>query len=152
MKEVKHILVRVTATTDCIGIVDYAIDLGTKLGAKVLLLDVVHDPFGQIGWNLPIPSLSEEYMKLLGEVRGTLDEIVEREAKRGFHVESLVKEGDPAEVISAVVKEKNIDLLILPAHHEDRLEHFFFGKTNEKLIRQLSCSILLARTSDIDFC
>jgi nucleotide-binding universal stress UspA family protein len=152
MKEVKHILVRVTATRDCIGVVDYAIDLATKLGAKVLLLDVVHDPFGQLGWNLPIPSLSEEYVRLLAEVRATLGKIVERETRRGFHVESLVREGDPVEVITAVVKEKNIDLLVLPAHHEDRLEHFFFGKANEKLMRQLPCSILLARTSEVNVC
>jgi universal stress protein A len=152
MKGVNHILVRVTATRDCVGVVDYAIGLGTKLGAQVSLLDVVHDPFGQLGWNLPIPSLSEEYARLLAEVRETLAGLVKREKERGFSVESLVREGDPVEVMTTVIRERNIDLLILPAHSEDRIEHFFFGKANEKLMRKLPCSILLARTSDLNVC
>ena len=33
----------------------------------------------------------------------------------------------------------------MPAHQENRLEHFLFGRINEAIIRRMPCSILLVR-------
>lgn len=48
-------------------------------------------------------------------------------------------------MIRKVVVEENIDLLLMPAHEESRLEHFLFGRINDALIRRLPCSILLVK-------
>jgi nucleotide-binding universal stress UspA family protein len=42
-----------------------------------------------------------------------------------------------------VVEEEKIDLLLMPAHEESRLEHLLFGRSNDVLIRGMSCSFLL---------
>ena len=60
-------------------------------------------------------------------------------------VKELIRQGEPVGLIRKVVKEEKIDLLILPAHEESRLEHFLFGHINEAIIRGLPCSILLVR-------
>ena len=39
----------------------------------------------------------------------------------------------------------DIDLVILPAHEEGRLEHFLYGRGIDSLIRRMPCSILLVR-------
>ena len=44
-----------------------------------------------------------------------------------------------------VVQEKKIDLLIMRAHMEWRLEHFLFGRSNEEIIRKMPCSIMLVK-------
>ena len=51
-------------------------------------------------------------------------------------IKELIGEGDPTKEVIKVVKEEAIDLLIMLAHAEGRLEHFLFGRSNEGLVRQ----------------
>jgi nucleotide-binding universal stress UspA family protein len=44
-----------------------------------------------------------------------------------------------------VVKEDNIDLIIMLSHSGWRLEHFLFGRIKEEIIRKTPCSILLIK-------
>ncbi|HXX58112.1 MAG TPA: universal stress protein, partial [Thermodesulfovibrionales bacterium] len=53
--------------------------------------------------------------------------------------------GDPTREILNTVKEEEIDLIILLAHEEGRLEHFLFGRSNEEICRTLPCSVFLVK-------
>jgi len=44
-----------------------------------------------------------------------------------------------------MVKEENIDLLIMSVHEEGHMEHFLFGHDNEELICKMPCSIMLVK-------
>jgi universal stress protein A len=63
-----------------------------------------------------------------------------------LQVTEMVEKGEPLVVIFKVLKEKQIDLLIVPAHEEGRLEHFLFGRATETIIRKMPCSVLLVKT------
>jgi universal stress protein A len=39
----------------------------------------------------------------------------------------------------------SIDLVIMLAHEEGRLDHFLFGRSNEEIIRKIPCSFLLVK-------
>jgi len=56
-----------------------------------------------------------------------------------------MKEVDPSDEIIKMVKEENIDLLIILAHEEGHMEHLLFGRENEDLIRKMPCSIMLVK-------
>ena len=71
--------------------------------------------------------------------------MIEAEKTKGLDVKTLMKEGNPFDEIIKMVKEKNIDLLIMLAHEEGHLEHFLFGRDNEDLIRKMPCSIILVK-------
>jgi nucleotide-binding universal stress UspA family protein len=45
--------------------------------------------------------------------------------------------------ILKVVKNEKIDLIIMLAHEEGRLEHYLFGRAIEELTRKMPCSIFL---------
>ena len=152
MNEVKKILVIVTATEDCVNLVQDAFGLAERFRASLFVLDVVHDPFAYMGWNLPMPSFDNEYKQLLERVRDRLKVMVKDAKKKGFPIESLVREGRPFEQIVKVVEEEKIDLLVMPAHEEHRLEHYFTGKAMDKLIRKMPCSILLVKQEDTTLC
>ena len=152
MNEVKRILVVVTATKDCVDLVQDAFGLAERMRASLFVLDVVHDPFAYMGWNLPMPSFDEEYRKLLDEVRDRLRAMIKEAKGKGFPIESLVREGQPFEQILKVVEEEKIDLLVLPAHEEHRLEHYFTGRLMDKIIRKMPCSILLVKQEDVTQC
>jgi nucleotide-binding universal stress UspA family protein len=57
----------------------------------------------------------------------------------------MIKEGEPTKEILKVVEEEKIDLTIMLAHEEGRLEDFLFGRSNEDIIRKMPCSVLLAK-------
>jgi universal stress protein A len=57
----------------------------------------------------------------------------------------LIQEGEPAEEIFKAIKNQHIDLLIMTAHEEGRLEHFLLGRSNDEIIRKMPCSVLLVK-------
>ena len=145
MEDVKRILVVSRDTKYCRKAVQYGVSLSGKYGAELYVIHVVHNPFSNEGWNLPVPSLSKEYKKFLLEMRKELAAIIDSEREKGVKVKQLVKEGDPETEIFQVVRDENIDLIIMLAHEEGRLEHFLFGRSNEEIIRKLPCSVLLVK-------
>ncbi len=62
-----------------------------------------------------------------------------------MHIDVLIREGEPTAEIETLVKEGNIDLIVLLAHEEGDLEHFLFGRSNHELVRKMPCSILLVK-------
>ncbi|HSQ86770.1 MAG TPA: universal stress protein, partial [Desulfobacterales bacterium] len=111
------------------------------------LLHVIHDPFNLDGWNLPLPNLHDEYEKMVSDARKGLNRMVKIEKDKGLPVTVQVKDGMPVEEIQKVVEEEKIDLIVMLAHEEGRLEHFLFGRTNDDVLRKLPASILLVKKS-----
>lgn len=145
MENIKRILVVSRDSKRCGRAVQYGISLSKKYGAELFVLHVTHDPFGIEGWNLSVPSLGEEYKHLMHKIRTELTATIAAENKNGLKITQMIKEGDPTKEIFQVVKEKNIDLIILLAHEEGHLEHFLFGRSNGDIIHKMPCSILLVK-------
>jgi len=145
MADMKRILVVSRMTKYCTVAVHYGVSLAKRYGAELSVIHVMHDPFGLEGWNLPLPNLEKDYQNLINKTRHQLNGIIENENRSGMHIEVLMPEGDPTDVIMKTVKEKNIDLLVMLAHEEGHLEHFLFGRSNHELVRRMPCSILLLK-------
>ena len=143
MDDIKRILVVSRSTKHCRKAVHYGISLAKQYNAKLHVMHVIHDPFSLEGWNLPIPSLEQEYKKLVKTTREEIDRIIKSERADGLEVTEQIREGKPTDEIIEAVKEEKIDLVILSAHEEGRLEHLLFGRTVEELTRKMPCSILL---------
>jgi nucleotide-binding universal stress UspA family protein len=138
-------------TKHCRKAVHYGISLAGKYGAKLHVLHVIHNPFGLKGFSFAIPSLrnlDDEWEKLQHKARVELDRIINLEKSEGLSIDVLVREGDPNKEILDVVKEMEIDLLIMLAHEEGRLEHLLFGRSGEELIRKMPCSVLLVKPGE----
>lgn len=145
MDDIKRILVVCTMVGTCGRVVHTGAALARRFRAQLFVMHVIYDPFGIKGWNLPLPSLAEDYRKLVEKTRKDLHDIVLREKESGMAVRELVKEGKPVNEIVTVIEEEKIDLLVLPAHEETRLERLLAGRDNDNLIRKMPCSVLLVK-------
>jgi universal stress protein A len=145
MDDVKRILVVNRSTRHCEKAVLYGVSLAKKYGAELHIVNVLHDPFSLEGWSLPVPSLQKEYERLLQSAKEDIDRCIMSEKTQGLSIKEWIKEGEPVAEILNLVKEEKIDLLLMLAHTEGRLEHFLFGRTNEELIRKMPCSIMLVK-------
>ncbi len=145
MNDIKRILVVSRSTKNCKKALHYGISLAKQQNSKLYVLHVIHDPFSVDGWNLPVPSLKQEYEKLVKKTREDIDRIIKSEQAGGIEITEWIRDGKPDREIIAAVKEEKIDLIIMAAHEEGRLEHYMFGRTVEKLSRKMPCSILLVK-------
>jgi nucleotide-binding universal stress UspA family protein len=145
MEDFKRILVVSRMTKYCREAVHYGISLARRYDAELSILHVIHNPFGLEGWNLPVVSLEQEYKKLFEDAKDDLDRVIREEKAKGFPIKEIIKKGEPTEEILKTVKEEKIDLLVLLAHEEWKLEHFLFGRSNEDLARRMPCSILFVK-------
>jgi universal stress protein A len=148
MDDVKRILAVSRSTKHCKKAIDYGISLAKQDGAKLYVLHVFDNPFGLEAWSLPVVSLKEiqaEYKRMQEKAHSDLNRIIEAEKDRGISIEVSITDGDPDEKILHFVKDKNIDLLIMLAHEEGRLEHLLFSRSIQRIIRKLPCSVMLVK-------
>jgi len=143
MDDFKRILVVSRSTKNCKKALHYGISLAKQQNSKLYVLHVIHDPFSLEGWNLPVPSLKQEYENLVKKAREEIDRIIKSEQADGISITEWIRDGKPDEEVIAAVKEEKIDLIIMSAHEEGRFEHYLFGRTVEQLTRKMPCSILL---------
>ena len=143
MDDIKRILVVSRSTKYCKKAVHYGISLAKQYHAELHVLHVLHDPFSYEGWNLPIPSFEREYEKLVQKTREDIDCCIKSEKDDGLEIAEYVRDGKPVDEIMKMIKEKKIDLVIMLAHEEGRLEHYLFGRAIEELTRKMPCSIFL---------
>ncbi len=145
MHDIKRILVVSRRTKYCGKAVHYGISLSRSYRAELYVIHVVHDPLTFGAWNLPKPSLEEDYRREIKKAKEELDAVIAAEKGKGLPIKEIIKEGDPTEEIFEAIKENKIDLVIMLAHEEWRLEHFLFGRSNEEIIRKMPCSVLLLK-------
>jgi nucleotide-binding universal stress UspA family protein len=143
MDDIKRILVVSRSTKECKKVVHYGISLAKQYHAKLFVMHVIHDPFSVDGWNLSIPSLKQDYEKLVQKARKDIDRTIKAEQAEGLEITEWVRDGKPVDTILKVVEDEKIDLVLMLAHEEGRLEHYLFGRAIEELIRKMPCSIFL---------
>ena len=124
------------------------VSLARKFDAKLLMLHLVSDPVDMMMLNPPglFPEVMyTNYWNSQNEAKEQLDKIIEQEKSAGFPIKELIGDRDTVEEVLKVVSEEKIDLIVMFAHQEGRIEHALFGGENDAIIRRMPCSILLVK-------
>ena len=142
MEDIRRILAVSWMTQYCQRTVHYAVSLAAKYGTELFVIHVVDTLWSQ-GWNLPTMSQEESRAKEMEKIQSELDNVIGKETKGDVKIKKIIKEGDPVEEIMKVIEEEKIDLVILRAHEESRIERFLVGGSNDAIIRKMPCSVFL---------
>jgi len=144
MKNIKRMLAVCWMSQHCEQPIRFAVSMASRYQAELTVVHVI-DTLWQKGWNLPTVLIPEEHRKDVERIQAKLDFIIRNEATGNLKVRSAIREGDPAEEILKMIKEEKIDLVVLRAHGEGRLEQFMVGSSNDAIVRKMPCSILLLK-------
>ena len=123
------------------------VSLARTCDAQLYILHLVSNPVEMVAVNVPglFPEEYNNYLFRRPEAKAELNKVIKKEVSEGFPIKELSSDRDPVEEFVRVVNEEKIDLIILLAHEEGRLEHALFGGDNDSIIRKMPCSILLVK-------
>lgn len=148
MENIRRILVISRMTPYCREAIHCGVSLARKYDAKLHVLHLVSNPVDMKVVNAPGLFPNEEcknYKNIQRDAKEELDKVIKQETRSGFPIKELISDRDPVEEIVKVVREEKIDLIIMLAHEEGRLEHALFGGEKDAIIRRMPCSILLLK-------
>ncbi|MBJ6727175.1 universal stress protein [Geomesophilobacter sediminis] len=149
MDAVRRILVVNRLTQYTREALRYGMFLSRQFGAELIVLRVYSNPVDQEALNAPsLLWKSDEYRNYLSvreQYREELEHAIRDLVQEGFPMRALVTDKEPIPEVLRIVREEEIDLLVMLAHEEGRLEHLLFGGENDALIRKLPCSIFLVK-------
>ena len=80
----------------------------------------------------------------------SLNEVIEKRISKEAVVRPLVSLGEPADVLTRLVDEENIDLIVIATHGRTGWRRFIFGSVAEKVVRLATCPVLTIRGEDQD--
>ena len=89
--------------------------------------------------------MEEEYRAMMRRVKSDLASMIKKERAGGMDITEMVKDAEPVHELLKVVEEEKIDVLIMAAHPETRVEHVIFGWINHEIVRRLPCSVFLVK-------
>ena len=147
--DINRILVPVSFAPSCKRAIRTAATLASAFEAKLYLVSVYKTPtsyFHSVGGMLFPSDLELERKAWIKD----LDKLVEREMrvlKLSLDVEEVVVEDkDPVKAILKVVKDMDIDLMVIGHHEETKLERFLFGRNIGKLVDGAPCDVIVTRS------
>ena len=148
MENIRRILVISRMTPYCREAIHCGVSIARKYNAGLQVLHLVSNPGDMMAVNAPGLFPSEEYknyQNIQREEKEELDKIIKQEIRNGFPIKETISDRDPVEEIVRLVREEKIDLIVMLAHEEGRLEHALFGGEQDAITRRLPCSILLVK-------
>lgn len=112
--------------------------------ARLVLFHAFNLPIEYTAYG-PIPT-SVDYLKDRGlESERLLEEMRERLLREGLTVETVAREGDPAEVIAAEAEARGVDLIAMGTHGGSGLRHLLMGSTAERVLQHATCPVMTIR-------
>lgn len=145
MRTFKNILVVSRSTRNCAKVLHTGISMARKYNANLHVLHVIYDPFYFNDWGVQFAGIEAELKREIANARTEIDKIIQSEKAEGMKINEIIEQGRPTEEIQKAVESQKVDLILMLAHEEGRLEHFLFGRTNEAIIRKLPATLMLVK-------
>ena len=122
-----------------------AIELAKENGAELMIAHAYQPPSVAEAQSISAGVYEEWDQNIQAEVKGQLQELVDRAAKEGVKAEALVLTGAAYEAIAEAARLNDADLVVLGTHGRKGLSRFFLGSVAARVISTAPCPVLTVR-------
>jgi nucleotide-binding universal stress UspA family protein len=145
----KTILVPVDGSGYANRAIDYASDLASRYGAKVILLHAIHDRFGSLLGELDQHAAAEQ-LEGPDKIYPAAEKILvtaERRAKDAGAADVALecREGDPAEVILEAVNSFEASAIVMGCRGFSELKGLLVGSVSQKILHHTEVPVTIVR-------
>jgi nucleotide-binding universal stress UspA family protein len=126
-----------------------ATELAKSVGAKVFLVSAYEPvPEGRLrDERQQVPDDLQWMVNPREDVESTLETSAGSLQQAGVEVETLAREGDPADAILDVAEEKDADLIVVGNKGMTGAKRFLLGSVPNKVSHHAPCSVMIIRTT-----
>jgi nucleotide-binding universal stress UspA family protein len=125
-----------------------ATELARTLGARIYLVSA-YEPVPESRLRAERFQVPEDLQWMINpreDVERTLEQGAEAMRAAGVEVETLAREGDPADAILDVAEEKGADLIVIGNKGMTGAKRFLLGSVPNKVSHHAPCSVMIIRT------
>ena len=138
----RNILVPTDFSDNASDALDYAVALAAKLDAKVHVLHVIGMPVMGVDYAMDTGTMISS---LADGAQIELDHLVTGRAEKVAFGPTLLRTGDPRDVIDASGKDVNADLIVMGSQGRRGIARLLLGSVAESVARTAACPVLLVR-------
>jgi nucleotide-binding universal stress UspA family protein len=140
MLSIKRILVPVDFSEPSQRAVEYGLSLALQFKAKLVLTHIVSSSTALI-YTFPTESFAFE-KEQAKYAKSMLPDLVPEEYRERADLRTIVKVGEVRSELLGIVKDEEIDLVVMGTHGRKAFERFFLGSLTERMLRKLNVPIL----------
>ena len=119
----------------------FARSLASKYGSKIHVLHVI-DPFS---YTFGDPETARRKQRKIWETATTELSKWTAQFLSGLRTAPTLVDGEMGQAVLQVVRERNIDLLVLASHGATGLERLIVGSVGEEVFRTVTCPVMTNR-------
>ncbi|ETX06887.1 universal stress protein [Candidatus Entotheonella palauensis] len=146
-----HILAAVDLSDTTSQVIAYARQLAEAWNARLTVLHVVHDLSYYSGVFITSTPLKTLQYDIETEANERLQAWCEDEEGSDITCEPLVLTGRLIAEIARIIRELEVDCLVIGAHSMDKPEHQLFGSTAERLLRHIQCPTVVIPPQPMEY-
>ena len=145
-QEIKKILFPTDFSVASDYALSYAVFMVKRFKAELFLIHVVDTSYDISGFYIPHISVEKLIQEMEISAEARLKKVGGQIPRSVKISESAVKSGTPYKEIIKFSKNKGIDMIIMGTHGKSGTDHFFFGSTTERVMKQADCPVLTIRS------
>ena len=139
----RHILVPHDFSDTAQQALSFAIELATKLGAKLTIVHAYEVP--SYGYPDGIALTAEVAGSIRKAAETALEGVAARARRPGLEVQSMLRQGPAWSEINASARDAHDDLVVMGTHGRHGLARDLLGSVAEKVVRTAPCPVLTVR-------
>jgi len=150
MKEMERILAAIGFSKYSEGIINYAGRLAASLNGRLVIANVVNirdvqavSGIESMGYNVDPAEYRDVIIK---ERTALLEEMLEKASIDRENVKAIFRVGHPLDELLRIIRDEEIDLVVMGPKGRTDLEHVLVGSVAEKMFRHCPVPVLSYRT------
>jgi nucleotide-binding universal stress UspA family protein len=124
---------------------DYALTLARQFGSRLTIIHVINEPVDLRGFYVPHISFEKLEKEIEEGAEKMMEKFCRTRAKDFSNYETLIVAGIPYEEILRKATEQQASLIVLGTQGRKGIDHFLFGSTAERVVRNAKCPVMTVR-------
>jgi nucleotide-binding universal stress UspA family protein len=124
---------------------DYALTLAREFNSRLTIIHVINEPVDLRGFYVPHISFEKLEKEIEEGAEKMMQKFCRTRAKDFTNYETLIVAGIPYEEILRKATEQESSLIVLGTQGRKGIDHFLFGSTAERVVRNAKCPVMTVR-------
>ncbi len=122
----------------------YAYDMAKFYGVGILLVHVVHEPFGDGNYRVLSVTPEQLMQDMEDKARARMDELIAR-LDTPLPVDSVIRHGPVVESLLDEAKVEDVGMIVIASHGHTGLSHFLHPNVAESIANRAACPVLVVK-------